>query len=108
MLIFVSSPYRGDIEGNVEKAKQYCRYVIEQGHTPFAPHLLYPQIIDDDKQGINLGLDVLLYCDEVWLFGGMTEGMMEEGHVALMHRKPVYRLNGDGRGGYDRVLVGGI
>ena len=51
---------------------------------------------------------MLLYCDEVWLFGGMTEGMMEEGHVALMHRKPVYRLNGDGRGGYDRVLVGGI
>ena len=36
MLIFVSSPYRGDIRANVERAKQYCRYVIEQGHTPFA------------------------------------------------------------------------
>lgn len=105
MLIFVSSPYRGDIEANTEKAKQYCRYVISQGHTPFAPHLLYPGIIEDDRTGIDLGLDVLYRCDEVWQFGGMTEGMMEEGHAASIHRIPVFVLteNGDG---YDRVLVG--
>ena len=107
MLIFVSSPYRGDIAGNVERAKQYCRYVIEQGHTPFAPHLLYPGIIEDDKQGIKLGLSVLYKCDEVWQFGGMTEGMMDEGHVALIHRKPVFMLTANGEG-YDRVLVGGM
>ena len=105
MLIFVSSPYRGDIEGNVKKAIEYCQYVIEQGHTPLAPHLIYPAICSDDRTGIDLGIDVLLRCDEVWQFGGMTEGMMEEGHAALIHRIPVFVLteNGDG---YDRVLVG--
>jgi hypothetical protein len=105
MLIFVSSPYRGDIRANVEKAKQYCRYVISQGHTPFAPHLLYPQLCEDDRTGIDLGLDVLVRCDEVWQFGGMTAGMMEEGRAASMLRVPVFVMieNGDG---YDKVLSG--
>ena len=38
-LIYVASPYAGDVERNVEYAKQACRTVMESGHAflpPFA------------------------------------------------------------------------
>jgi len=40
-LIYVASPLKGDYEGNMEKAREYCRYVMSKGHIPFAPHLLF-------------------------------------------------------------------
>lgn len=46
-LIYIASPYAGDIETNTAFAKKACRYAIHQGHTPIAVHLLYPQMLDD-------------------------------------------------------------
>ena len=40
-LIFVCSPYRGDVNAHVKCAHRYCRYVVKQGGIPFAPHLLF-------------------------------------------------------------------
>ena len=40
-LIYVCSPYKGDIAGNVKKAQKYSRYVVEQKAVPLAPHLLF-------------------------------------------------------------------
>lgn len=31
-LIYVASPYAGDVEANTELAKRVCRHVMEQGH----------------------------------------------------------------------------
>lgn len=36
-LIFVCSPYRGDVNAHVKCARRYCRYVVKQGGIPFAP-----------------------------------------------------------------------
>lgn len=91
MLVFISSPYRGNIAENTRKAKEYCMLAIKQGHTPFAPHLLYPGIVDDDATGILLGLDVLERCDELWQFGKCTEGMKIEGQYALLNGIPIVR-----------------
>lgn len=83
-LIYVASPYAGDIERNVEFAKRACRYVMEQGHAFFAPHLLYPQILDDSnpterETGLKLGHHMLERCDEIWVFGNkITSGMEAE------------------------------
>ena len=46
-LIYIASPYAGDIEANTAFAKKACRYAIHQGHTPIAVNLLYPQMLDD-------------------------------------------------------------
>ena len=46
-LIYVASPYAGDMERNVEYAKQACRTVMECGHAFIAPHLLYPAVLND-------------------------------------------------------------
>ena len=61
-LIYVASPYAGDVERNTAFAKKACRHVLEQGHAFFAPHLLYPQLLDDtDPQERQAGLDISTY-----------------------------------------------
>ena len=59
-LIYVASPYAGDIEKNTEFAKEACRFVMDEGHAFFAPHLLYPQVLDENnsaerKLGLAMG-----------------------------------------------------
>jgi hypothetical protein len=46
-IVYIASPYAGDTETNVEFALEACRYCIELGYTPVAPHLIYPQILND-------------------------------------------------------------
>ena len=83
-LIYIASPYAGDIEANTAFAKRSCRYAIRQGHTPIAVHLLYPQMLDDfdpaeRELGLRLGHRVLEMCDELWLCGNrISTGMARE------------------------------
>jgi len=83
-LIYVASPYAGDVERNVEYAKQACRTVMECGHAFFAPHLLYPSVLNDavpeERQaGMDMGLAMLFRCDELWVFGPhISSGMQTE------------------------------
>jgi hypothetical protein len=83
-LIYVASPYAGDIERNIEFAKEACRFVMNEGHAFFAPHLLYPQVLDEDdpagrQLGLDMGMAALAKCDELWVFGEtMSAGMRGE------------------------------
>lgn len=98
-LIYVASPYAGDIERNVEYAKQACRTVMERGYAFFAPHLLYPAILNDavpeERQaGIEMGLTLLHRCDELWAFGPcVSSGMQAEIAEAERLRIPVRRMD---------------
>ena len=47
-LVYVCSAYSGDVTTNTEKAKQYCRFALEQGQIPLAPHLMFPLFMNDD------------------------------------------------------------
>ncbi len=56
-LVYIASPYAGDVQSNTEAAKSYCRAALEEGVVPIAPHLLYPQFLEDsDPAERNLGL----------------------------------------------------
>ena len=48
-LVYIASPYAGDIVANTRFAIRCCLYAIRQGCTPVAPHLLYPQMLDDSE-----------------------------------------------------------
>ena len=48
-LVFICSPFAGDIEKNVVAARTYSRFAVEQGYIPIAPHLLFPQFLDDSN-----------------------------------------------------------
>ena len=97
-IVYIASPYAGDVEGNVEFAKAACRLAMEHGDTPVAAHLLYPQMLDDSvpeqrELGIRMGLKLLGACSELWLCGGrISNGMQEELKEAWRHRIPVRRI----------------
>lgn len=81
-LIYVASPYAGDIERNTEFAKRACLFVKNEGCAFFAPHLLYPQVLDDndpeDRQyALETGKEILEWCDELWVFGDIISSGME-------------------------------
>lgn len=94
-LIFVASPYAGDIKMNTEFAKVACRFVMNEGHAFFAPHLLYPQVLDDgipaERQlGLDMGKEILGWCDELWAFGDfISPGMADEIEAARQCSIPV-------------------
>lgn len=83
-LVYIASPYAGDVEGNVAFAKAACRYAAAQGYTPVAVHLMYPQFLDDRvpkerEAGLKMGRRVLAACEEIWLCGErMSAGMKAE------------------------------
>lgn len=93
--VFVCSPYAGDTAANVEKAKRYCRFAIDRGYAPFAPHLFYPQMLEDTRSedrnfGILCGLSWLETCCEIWVFGEtLTAGMEKEVDSARKLNIPV-------------------
>ena len=83
--IYVCSRLAGDYEANTEAAREYCRYVMKEcGALAIAPHLLFPQFLDDtdpeDRElGQVAGLELLIDCDALWYFGdSISQGMVRE------------------------------
>lgn len=95
--IFVCSAFAGDVAKNVENAKRYCQFVMEKGHAPFAPHLLYPQMLDDGcaesrELGMDCGMAFLRRCQEVWVFSTdrtLSKGMVAEVDEAIHYGIPI-------------------
>lgn len=100
-LIYICSPYAGNIEENIRFAIAACRYAMKQGCTPIAPHLLYPQFLNDAvpmerKAGIQMGLRILAVCDELWVCGlYISEGMEKEIAEAKRLGIPVRRISAE-------------
>ena len=82
--MYVCSPFSGDPAGNAEKARRYCRFAVDNGYAPFAPHLFFPQFLDDDipeerELGLFMAIIMLTKCAELWVFGEqITRGMAKE------------------------------
>ena len=82
--VFICSPLRGDVYKNILYAKKYCRFAVESGYRPFAPHLFFPRFLSDENEaerrlGIRMGKVFLDDCREIWWFGDtVTEGMQME------------------------------
>ena len=91
MLIYVASPYSGDVETNVKNARRYCRFVVDSGEIPLAPHLLLPQFMDEKAErdrALNMNKELLHRCDELWVFG-ITAGIAKEIKWANKEKKKV-------------------
>jgi hypothetical protein len=81
-IVYICSPYSGDVEANVAAARRYCRFAVEQGYIPIAPHLLFPQFLDDNRSderelGLFFGNALMSKCSEVWVFGSRISSGME-------------------------------
>ena len=81
-LVYICSPYSGDIAANTENAKRYCRFAVDNHAIPIAPHLLFPQFMNEEKErDLAMFMDMVLIgrCEQLWVFGDtITEGMQAE------------------------------
>ena len=87
-VVYVCSPFSGNLESNVENTRRYCRFAVDSGFVPFAPHLLFPQFMYDEvpeerELALFMGIVVLTKCAELWVFGErISKGMSKEIHKA--------------------------
>lgn len=81
--VYICSPLKGDIDGNIEKVKRYTKFALKCGTAPVVSHF-FALCIDDNnpvdrKTGMDAGLTLMNMCDEVWVFGKTkSEGMKKE------------------------------
>lgn len=73
-IVYICSPYAGDIEANVERARLYSRVAADSGYIPLTVHLLYQQFMYDDdptkrELALRFGNILMDKCSEVWVFG---------------------------------------
>lgn len=98
-IIYLCSPYSGDVSRNIEKAKRYARFVIDQGRIPLCPHLMLDGIIrEPEERDLVLFIDLALLSKtaELWVFGStVTEGMEAEIRQAERKGMPIRRFDED-------------
>lgn len=82
--VYICSPFAGDTEINVKKARRYCAFAVAQGYIPYAGHLFFPQFMSDNdpaqrELGLFMGMVYLDSCKECWVFGDtISNGMIAE------------------------------
>jgi hypothetical protein len=68
----------------VAYARKACAYVVSTGNVPIAPHLLFPQFMDDSDPeqralAIEMNMELLEKCDELWCFSEVSGGKFSDG-----------------------------
>jgi hypothetical protein len=99
--VYICSPYKGDVKVNVMRALHYCRFVLDCGKFPVAPHCYLPRFMDDDdpaerELALSFGLRLLRRCREMWVFGDtISYCMSREIEAAKRHRIPIRYFTAD-------------
>lgn len=97
-LVFVCSPYSGNIKENTRIAAEICKVIYSKTtFLPVAPHLYFPQFLDDNVQadrdaGIKYGLELMDKCEAVIAVCDnrqVSAGMKIELEYAEKHNYPV-------------------
>lgn len=94
-LVYICSPFAGDVENNANMARVYSRFAVRNACIPIAPHLLFPQFLDDSIPaeraiGMFMGMVLLGKCEQLWVFGSrVSAGMAAEIEKAEKKKMPV-------------------
>ncbi len=92
-LVYVASPFAGDIARNTENAVRYCRFAVDSGAIPLAPHLFLPRFMSEEterKAAMFMNMVFLGKCEQLWVFGDrITNGMAAEIAKAKKRGMPI-------------------
>lgn len=94
-LVYICSPFAGETEHHINRARGYCRFAVSRGYIPLAPHLHFPQFLDDNDHeqrelGLYFALALLRKCEELWVFGRkVSDGMAREINKAKQRGMPI-------------------
>ena len=105
MLVIIESPYMGNVKSNVAYAQKCMSDSLLRGESPFASHLLYTQVLDDNipelrGMGMSRAFNWYRHADlmAVYLDNGVSPGMQKGMEMAEHFKiKIEYRslLNGN-------------
>lgn len=103
-LVYICAPLRGELEKNIEFARQKAQEVFQNGDLPICPHLLFPPIADatdpvQDEAARDMGLRLVASCQQVNVYStAWTAGMQAEiihaqslGIPVVTEQKPIKR-----------------
>lgn len=94
-LVYICAPLRGDVEKNIEFARQKAKEVFQAGDIPICPHLMFPPFADpenpqQDQAAREMGLRLVESCQQVNVYGTvLSEGMWAEINHAVLLGIPV-------------------
>lgn len=83
-IVYICSPYSGDIERNTENARRYSRFAVDQHCLPITPHIYFTQFMndtipDENETALFMNLVLMSKCAELWVFGDViSKGMKAE------------------------------
>ena len=81
-IVYICSPFSGNVDSNIAAAQRYSRFAVDKGYIPIAPHLLFPQFLNDNdpkerQLGLFFGNALMSKCAEIWVFGSTISAGME-------------------------------
>lgn len=94
-VVYICSPLSGAVDENQAKARTYCRFAVDGGYIPLAPHIYFPQFMNDGlpkDRNLALFMDIVLLskCAELWVFGDIvSQGMSIEIEKAKRKGQPI-------------------
>lgn len=94
-MVYICAPLRGNVENNIEFARQKAQEVFQAGGIPVCPHLMFPPIANpgnpaQDQAAREMGLRLVESCQQVRVCGAtITEGMRAEIQRAQEQGVPV-------------------
>ena len=94
-IVYICSPYSGDIERNTENARRYSRFAVDQHCLPISPHIYFTQFMNDNipderETALFMNLVLMSKCAELWVFGEtVSRGMAMEIEKAKRKGQPI-------------------
>ena len=80
--VFILSPFQGGFKFlNEDYAKRALKDSLDRGEIPFASHLLYPQVLDDD---LPKEREVGLKCEEEWIDAVLSYAKQDLGQIEVI------------------------
>jgi hypothetical protein len=99
-IVFISGPYRGDVNANIEHAKQAAIRLWQVGYAVICPHLNTAHFdgLCDDAVWLVGDLEILSRCDIIYMLRGWenSSGARDEFQKAILLNIPILQEeNGD-------------
>lgn len=91
MIVYIAGPYRGNVEANIQAAREIAAEVWRVGHVAICPHLNtahfdrdYPDI--PDQAYLDGDLEILARCDAMVLVPGWRASQGTQAEVAFAEK----------------------
>ena len=95
--VYICSPYNAKTEeertANAAFAEKYCRYIVNEGNIPIAPHIYFTRFMDNGNEaerilGQEIGIELLKKADSMMVLirnENISAGMEREIKYAANH-----------------------